>query len=53
MTRVFFIAKIYTDNGGNLDKISASLGIKFKSGAKVKDAEDFAKQFLSGMILAE
>ena len=27
--------------------------VKFKDGATVKDAEDFAKQVLSGIILAE
>ena len=51
--RWFLIAKIYNDNGGDLSKIAAALKLKFKPGAKVKDAEDFAKQMLSGFLLAE
>ena len=47
------VAKIYNDNGGDLKKIEAQLKLKFKPGAKVKDAEDFAKQMLSGYLLAE
>mmetsp|Transcript_36742 Transcript_36742/g.51244 ORF Transcript_36742/g.51244 Transcript_36742/m.51244 type:complete len:83 (+) Transcript_36742:142-390(+) len=45
--------KMYKDNGGDLSKIAASLKLKFKDGAKVKDATDFAKQMLSGFLLAE
>jgi hypothetical protein len=47
------MAKLYTDNGGDLAKISAATGITFKDGATCKDADDFAKKMISGMIAAD
>ena len=45
--------KVYSDNGGNLGKIAGALGVQFKDGASAKDASDFAKKFLSGMIVKD
>ena len=44
---------MYDEYGGDLAKLSAKLQVKFKPAAKVKNAEDFARQMLSGVILAE
>ena len=45
--------KLYTDNGGDLAKISAATGITFKDGATAKDASDFAKKMVTGMITTD
>lgn len=45
--------KVYTDNKGDLGKIAAALKVQFKDGTKCKDAEDFAKRFLSGVIVKD
>ena len=47
------MAKVYSDNGGDLGKISKQLGVTFKDGVAVKDANDFATRFLNGTILKE
>lgn len=47
------MAKVYTDNGGDLAKIAKSLGVSFKDGVKVKDANDFATRFLNGTIVKD
>ena len=45
------MAKVYSDNGGDLGKISKALGgVAFKDGVKVASADDFAKKFLAGLI---
>lgn len=46
-------AAIYDKHGGDLGKVAGELQCKFKDGASAKDGADFAKQFLSGFILAE
>ncbi|KAH9260029.1 hypothetical protein BASA81_001802 [Batrachochytrium salamandrivorans] len=45
--------KLYNDNGGDLAKITAATGIAFKAGASAKDANDFAKKMVSGLISAD
>lgn len=47
------MAKVYTDNGGDMGKIAKALGVTFKAGAKVKDKDDFAKQMLAGLIVQD
>lgn len=38
---------------GDLKAIEAKMKLKFKAGAKFKDANDFAKQMLAGTCLAD
>ena len=45
--------KLYSDNGGDLGKISSATGLKFKPGVEAKDGKDFAVKVLTGMIVAD
>jgi len=46
--------KICDDNGMDLDAISAAMGgVAFREGASISDCEDFARQLLSGELLAD
>jgi hypothetical protein len=47
------MAKVYKDAGGDLGKIASKLGVQFKEGTKVKDANDFATRFLNGTIVKD
>jgi hypothetical protein len=40
-----FLEKTYTDNGGDMGKISAALDSKFKDSFKPTSAGDFAAQY--------
>ena len=47
------MGKVYSDNKGDLKKISAALGVQFKDGVAIKDANDFATRFLNGTIVKD
>ena len=41
------LGRVYIDHGGDLREIGEAIGVEFKDNAKVRDANDFAQQFLS------
>lgn len=45
------LGKVYVDNGGDLNRISRYLRVKFKENASVVNPEDFAVQFLNGTLV--
>jgi hypothetical protein len=45
--------KLYSDNGGDLAKITSATGIAFKPNAVVKDAKDFAVKMCAGLITTD
>jgi hypothetical protein len=40
------LGKVYIDHGGDLERITDSIGVEFKKDAIVHDPQDFAKKFL-------
>lgn len=44
------LSKVYIDHGGDLKRISSSIGISFKEDAVIKDPRDFAIKFLERSI---
>ncbi len=47
------MAKVYTDYDGDMLRISRALTVTFKDGVSFKDADDFAKLFLSGYVVKD
>merc|ERR1712232_550656 len=45
------MAAVYTKHKGDKGKIAKELGVEFKDSATFKDANDFAKQLLSGLCI--
>jgi hypothetical protein len=48
--KIMTLSKIFIDHGGDLKRISSSIGISFKEDTVIKDPRDFAIKFLERSI---